>query len=68
MRENQILTIRVRILDSRPKAVRIDHGPDCWLPLSQIEIGEERKDGTTPIELPEWLILDRDLDALVEET
>lgn len=39
-------------------------GNDCekliWLPLSQIEV-EENRDGTCTVQMPEWLALDKEL-------
>ena len=59
------VTVRARILRETDRAIQIEGG--AWLPKSQVEIGEVGADGTSPIEMPEWLAMEKSLDLLVEE-
>jgi hypothetical protein len=43
------------------KAILVDDGKvSVWLPLSQVEV-EENRDGTYTVTLPEWLAKDKGL-------
>ena len=70
MSRQQTLTIRTRIKHCTDSAVLTECG--AWLPLSLIEVAGDvpdwpMPDGPVLLELPEWLILKRGLEDLVEE-
>lgn len=64
-RHHDLVDIEVRLHHKSAKAILVsDDGDEAnavWLPLSQIEIDDQGKNGVVTVTVPEWLAIDKGL-------
>lgn len=60
--DRDTIELYIRIIHRTERAILVDDGDgEVWLPLSQVEIIEEDRNGDASIIIPMWLAKDKEL-------